>query len=100
MLEELVDFYVQLKEKEEGRKVDRNEFDQIFDGMSLQRNLKAVGTFASQSVGENNNRYLSYIAPTLDYVRQTLNRRYRDSALREALFKYIPGLDEKEVVES
>ena len=99
LLEELIDLYIRLKEKEEGREVDREEFCRIFDGASLQRNLKAVGTFAYQSVEKKNNRYICYIAPTLGYVRQTLGRGYRNSALREALFKYIPGLDGKEVVE-
>ena len=30
--------------------MDREKFGQIFDGMSIQRNLKAVGTFAYQIV--------------------------------------------------
>ena len=99
LIEELIDLYIRLKENEEGREVDREEFYRIFDGASLQRNLKAVGTFAYQSLKKNNHRYRSYIAPTLGYVRQTLNRKYRNSALREALFKYIPGLDGNEAVE-
>ncbi len=96
LLEKLVDYYIQLKEKEEKQKVDREEFDRIFDAMSVQRNLKAVGTFAYQSVGKNNNRYTAYIAPTLAYVRQTLDRRFGNSALRETLLKYIPGLEGSE----
>lgn len=99
LLEQLVDFYIKLKEREEGREVDREAFSRIFDGVSLQRNLKAVGTFAFQSVKKNNTRYKSYIAPTLNYVRQTLKRSYRNSALQDALLKNIPGLDGKEVVE-
>ena len=99
LIEELVDLYIRIKEKEEGREVEREEFCRIFDGVSLQRNLKAVGTFAYQSVKNNNHKYRRYIAPTLGYVRQTLNRKYRNSALREALFKYIPGLDGNEAVE-
>jgi len=99
LLEELVELYIRLKEKEEGQEVDREEFYRIFDGASLQRNLKAVGTFAYQSVEKNNHRYKDYIALTLGYVRQTLNRGYGNSALREALFKHIPGLDGNEAVE-
>jgi len=99
LFKELIEFYIQLKEKEEGRDVDRDEFFRIFDGASLQRNLKAVGTFAYQSVQKNNHRYRDYIVPTLSQVRQTLNRRYRKSTLRELLFKYIPGLEKKGAVE-
>lgn len=100
LVEELVDRYIRLKEKEEGREVDREEFGRVFDGMSVQRNLKAVGTFAYQSVEKNNKRYRDYIAPTLGYVRQTLDRRFGNSALRETLLKHIPGLKEKEAVRS
>jgi hypothetical protein len=94
--EELVDFYIRLKEKEEGREVDREKFGQIFDEMSIQRNLKAIGTFAYQSVRKNNNRYKNFIAPTLSYVRKTLRRRFKDTFLQKVLLKYIPGLDGNE----
>ena len=97
LVEELTNFYIQLKEKEQGQKVDREKFDQIFDGMSVQRNLKAIGSFAYQSV-KNNYRYKDYIIPTLSHVRQTLKRRFKDSALQGVLLKHIPGLDGKEVV--
>jgi len=98
LMEELVDYYIQLKEKDKGQKVDREEFTRIFDAMSVQRNLKAVGTFAYQSVEKNNDRYTAYIAPTLAYVRQTLDRRFGNSALRETLLKYIPGLGGREAI--
>jgi len=96
LTEELVDFYIRLKEKEEGREVDREKFGQIFDEMSIQRNLKAIGTFAYQSVKKNNNRYKNFIAPTLSYVRKTLRRRFKDTFLQKVLLKYIPGLDGNE----
>ena len=96
LTEELVDFYIRLKEIEEGREVDREKFGQIFDEMSIQRNLKAVGTFAYQSVKKNNNRYKNFIAPTLSYVRKTLRRRFNDTFLQKVLLKYIPGLDGNE----
>ena len=93
LVEELIDFYVRLKEKEEGQKVDRERFDLIFDEMSIQRNLKAVGTFAYQSVKKNNNRYEGFIAPTLGYVRKVLRCRFKDSSLQKVFSKHIPGLD-------
>ena len=99
LLEELVDFYIRLKEKEEGLEIDREEFCRVFDAIAIQRNLKAVGTFAYQSVKKNNHRYKGNIAPTLSYVRQTLNKKYRNSVLREVLLKHIPGLDENKVIE-
>jgi aminoglycoside/choline kinase family phosphotransferase len=96
LAEDLINFYIRLKEKEEGQKLDRERFRDIFDKMSIQRNLKAVGTFAYQSVKKNNNRYKDFIAPTLGYVQKTLMRRFKDSSLQKVLSKHIPGLDRKE----
>ena len=95
LAEDLINFYIRLKEKEEGQKVDRENFDRIFDEMSIQRNLKAVGTFAYQSLKKNNNRYKDFIAPTHDYVRKTLMRRFKSTSLQKVLLKYIPGLDQE-----
>jgi hypothetical protein len=97
LIEELVDFYILLKEKEEGHGVDRKKFGEIFDQMSIQRNLKAIGTFAYQSVTKNNNRYKEFIIPTLGYVRKALNHRFENTSLQESLLKYIPGLGQKEI---
>jgi len=73
--------------------VDRERFRDIFDKMSIQRNLKAVGTFAYQSVKKNNNRYEGFIAPTLGCVRKALRRQFKDTSLQKLLLKYIPGLN-------
>jgi hypothetical protein len=96
LVEELIDYYISLKEKAEGQKVDRERFGDIFDKMSIQRNLKAVGTFAYQSVKKNNNRYEGFIAPTLGYVRKALRYRFKNSSLQKVLSKHIPGLGQKE----
>jgi aminoglycoside/choline kinase family phosphotransferase len=64
--------------------------------MSIQRNLKAVGTFAYQSVKKNNNRYEGFIAPALDYVWKSLSRRFKSTSLQKLLLKHIPELDRKE----
>jgi len=39
LVEELIDYYIFLKEKEEGQEVDRERFRDIFEEMSIQRNL-------------------------------------------------------------
>ena len=96
LTDELVDFYIQLKEREEGRKVDREKFGQVFDEMSIQRNLKAIGTFAYQSVKKNNNRYKGFIAPTLHYVRKALRNQFKDTSIERVFLKHIPGLDRNE----
>ena len=43
--------------------------------MSVQRNLKAIGTFAYQSKILGNDRYLQYVEPTLEYIKNTLENR-------------------------
>ena len=90
---EMIEHFIQQKEKEEARPVNRREFYRIFEWMSIQRNLKAVGTFAYQSIVKRNHRYLEYIPGTLDYVRQTLNTCPDLSELKQTLAKYLPGLD-------
>ena len=73
--------------------MDRERFGDIFDKMSIQRNLKAVGTFAYQSVKKNNNRYEGFITPTLGYVRKVLRCRFKGTSLQKVLSKNIPELD-------
>jgi len=89
---DMIERYIQLKEKTEDRPVDRQEFYRIFDWMSIQRNLKAVGTFAFQAVVKGNRRYLEYIPATLTYVQKTLETRSDLQAMRKSLGKYLPGL--------
>ncbi|GJL79711.1 MAG: aminoglycoside phosphotransferase [Nitrospinaceae bacterium] len=89
---EMIEHFIQLKEKEEARPINRHEFIRIFDWMSIQRNLKAVGTFAYQSVVKGNHRYLEYIPETLGYVKQTLKARPDLRELKETLTQNLPGL--------
>jgi aminoglycoside/choline kinase family phosphotransferase len=92
---ELIERYIQGKEKAESRPVDRQEFHRVFDLMSIQRNLKAVGTFAFQAVAKGNHRYLEYIPNTLAYVQQTLTSRPDLKAMSATLVKYLPGWPQK-----
>ena len=86
----LVERFISLKEQKEKKSVDRDAYRRIFDWMSIQRNLKAVGTFAYQKRIMNNDRYVPYIAPTLEYVRHTL-KRHRDLAgLQRTLGDILP----------
>ena len=89
---ELIEQYIQAKEKAENRPVDRREFQRIFDGMSIQRNLKAVGTFAFQATVKGNPRYLEYIPATLGYVWKTLETAPDFLAMKKTLIQYLPGL--------
>jgi aminoglycoside/choline kinase family phosphotransferase len=61
------------------------EFRRRFDLMSVQRNLKALGTFGHQTTARNNPVYIQYIPRTLSYVRTNLERYPRFAHLRELL---------------
>jgi aminoglycoside/choline kinase family phosphotransferase len=61
------------------------EFRRRFDLMSVQRNLKALGTFGHQTTARNNPVYIQYIPRTLSYVRANLERYPRFARLRELL---------------
>ena len=88
----MVERFMERKQEREGTALDREGFIRVFDFMTIQRNLKAVGTFAYQSVTRNNEGYMKYIAPTLGYVKNTLDRYPELNPLREALQKVIPEL--------
>lgn len=92
LVEELLELFIGLKESREQRAIDRRKFHEVFDIMSVQRNLKAIGTFAFQSVLKKNDRYLESIPRTLEYVRRTFERCPYLHPLRKTLATYIPEL--------
>ena len=61
------------------------EYRRRFDLMSVQRNLKALGTFGHQTTARNNPVYIQYIPRTLKYLRTNLERYPRFARLRELL---------------
>ncbi len=92
LLWELIDAFIQKKQELGNDPIDREEFIRIFDLMSIQRNLKAIGTFGYQKKIKNNDRYMRYIAPTLEYVRQAFTRRTELKSLHTVLSEAIPEL--------
>jgi N-acetylmuramate 1-kinase len=61
------------------------EYKRRFDVMSVQRNLKALGTFGHQTTSRNNPVYIQYIPRTLTCVRANLERYPRFARLGELL---------------
>ena len=90
LVDDLIEYYISQKEMIEGESIDRNEFRRIFDYMSVQRNLKAVGTFAYQKMAKGSDRYLEHIPPTLNYVKVNLEKHEAFSGLKKILYKYLP----------
>ena len=65
--------------------VDRASFQERFDVVALQRNLKAIGTFGYQVAVLGRERYRESIEPTWSYVFDTLGRLPAYSGARALL---------------
>jgi aminoglycoside/choline kinase family phosphotransferase len=87
-IDRLVDYYIAKWEAVSGNFVDRNHFRRVFDLMSVQRNFKAIGSFASFSNLRNNSQYLKYIGNTFENIRRTLTKYPEFHDLREVLTNY------------
>lgn len=84
----LLDYYVTQWEAHGGKPLDRAEFTYVFDMMSVQRNFKAIGSFASFLNNRGNATYLKYIGNTFENIRRTLLKYPEFAQLREVLFHY------------
>ncbi len=71
---------------------DLDTFSRRFNLMSVQRNLKALGTFGYQAVARANPAYAQYVPRTLAHVRRTVSIEARCSRLHEILAPLIPEL--------
>ncbi|MFQ5481538.1 MAG: aminoglycoside phosphotransferase family protein [Nitrospinaceae bacterium] len=91
VVEEKKERFLRQKEVLEGREMDRAGFHAGFDLMTIQRSLKAVGTFASQKEIHGRDRYLPCIPRTLGYVQKALGNRPEWASLQSALHEVVPG---------
>ena len=84
----LIHYYIAKYEALSGVQIDRSHFIKVFDLMSVQRNFKAIGSFASFYNKRGNPSYLKYIGNTFENIRRTLLKYPQYSVLRETLFYY------------
>jgi len=70
----------------------RDTFQRRFELMSIQRNLKALGTFGYQGAIRGSRVYLPYIPRTLANARRNLARYPELSGLRRALAHHLEEL--------
>lgn len=87
-VDRLIDYYIVRWEGVSGERLDRGHFRYIFDLMHVQRNYKAIGSFASFLNRRGNATYLKYIGNTFENIRRTLLKYPEFSDLREVLFHY------------
>ena len=91
MLEELKAYYLAQRARYEMLPPIQN-FEQIFLLSAIQRQLKALGTFAFQALHRDNRSYLPYLAPTLRRLRRAFRRCPQFILLGELLGRYLPEL--------
>ncbi len=84
----LIQYYLARYEALSHQTVDHSHFLEIFDFMSIQRNFKAIGSFASFLNRRGDPSYLKYIGNTFENIRRTLLKYPQYSSLRELLFHY------------
>lgn len=87
-IQRLMNYYVARWEALSGERLDRERFHKVFDLMHVQRNFKAIGSFASFLNRRGNATYLKYIGNTFENIRRTLLKYPEYSRLREVLFHY------------
>jgi aminoglycoside/choline kinase family phosphotransferase len=86
--EALLAYYCERKAARDGCR-DREGFLQVLDYVCLQRHLKALGTFAFQTVIKQNQRYTSAIPTTLGYIQDNLAKHPELRQLRRLLEEYL-----------
>ncbi|MBI3449580.1 MAG: phosphotransferase [Acidobacteria bacterium] len=75
LIEEMLDFFLEVTGRSQPGEARPGSFEEEFERTCLQRNIKAIGTFAYQAVVKGNRGYLPSIPPTLESIRTNLERR-------------------------
>jgi aminoglycoside/choline kinase family phosphotransferase len=71
---------------------DREEFMQRFDLVSLQRNLKACGTFGYMAVARGKRSYLGCLDPTFAYVKENAQKFGFMKECTKLLARHVPSM--------
>jgi len=82
----LVDYYLQRMKTEGAEVKDVARFNRLFDLMAVQRNFKAIGSFASFLNRRGNPAYLKFIGNTFENIRRNLRKYPEFKKLREVLY--------------
>ncbi|RMF94411.1 MAG: hypothetical protein D6734_07835 [Candidatus Schekmanbacteria bacterium] len=88
-VEKMINHYFIMRENCNFPVKDKVNFMRFFYICALQRNLKAIGTFAFQKVSRGREDYLQYIKPTFEYVKKNPLIKGDFAILWEVLSKYL-----------
>ncbi len=91
LIGELKEYYLDISSRA-GLHHTRPHFDKIFDYMTVQRSIKAAGSFAYLDCIKSKNRYLHCFEPVLRYAADALNRLPELDAFHSAITEFIPEL--------
>ncbi|MBI1820177.1 MAG: phosphotransferase [Nitrospirae bacterium] len=92
LIDHLVDFYIDQKEKKEQSAINRRQFRYVFDLVSLQRNMKAAGRFVFIDLVKKNSNFLQYVPKALKDISLNLKKYPELKALKASLVRYLPEL--------
>ena len=95
--DEMVEHYISVKERKEGKPVDRRCFRADFDLVSVQRCLKAAGTFGYMHTVKGNDSYLKYIKPVFAYVKDIIAKNEKLTFLGEVLYEIMERWSNEEM---
>ena len=85
LLKNLLNYYLNKKEEKNQAPINREKFLKVFDWMSIQRNLKALGTFGYQIHIRKNERYIEAIPRTIEYIYDNLSKYSELRELKQCL---------------
>lgn len=88
-IDDLISYYLAVWEERTGEKMPPASFKEIFDLISIQRQLKAVGRFIYIDQVKKNPRFLPYVSKTLLKVKKTLETNGRLHPLQRLLAEFV-----------
>jgi len=89
MIERLIAYYLAGHARRSGQTRDPAMFRELFDWVSIQRNLKAAGRFVYIDRVKKNPKFLPDVPPTLEKARQNLVKYPRLDRLHHLLAEHV-----------
>lgn len=84
-LNEKISYFLNERKKLGLEKIELTDFNYEFDLMTVQRCLKAIGTFSNQTANCGKTNYVQYINPMFRIVLEAVERLQKFPALRETI---------------
>ena len=85
----LINYYLDRWKLASKGKIDVKAFNAMLKRVSLQRSLKALGTFGYQAVEKQNSFYMQFVPNTLEYIRYNLSTLEGESEDSDWIFSLL-----------